>query len=227
MRSYFRPVFGSLAGIAIIMILLLVFHVGGESLATIGTYSALVGAFIGGALILVSVRIPIRREENVEPWLKREQLTWILIGCGCISWGVGECFWRYYVARGESPWPSLADVSYSSSSPLVFAALILQPFSKSSNKRTFLILDSLITMGALLSIAWFLLLGSLAQTPAKSPLAKFLGLYYPTTDIALLSSTLFLLLRGPDRAYQAPSRRISLLVLGLGLGVYPTSRLLL
>ena len=223
MRSYFRPVFGSLAGIAIIMILLLVFHVGGESLATIGTYSALVGAFIGGALILVSVRIPIRREENVEPWLKREQLTWILIGCGCISWGVGECFWRYYVARGESPWPSLADVGYSSFSPLVFAALILQPFSKSSNKRTFLILDSLITMGALLSIAWFLLLGSLAQTPAESPLAKFLGLYYPTTDIALLSSTLFLLLRGPDWAYQAPSRRISLLVLGLGLGVYATS----
>ena len=104
----------------------------------------------------------------------------------------------------------------------VFLGLILLPSSR-GHKRTFLLLDSLIAMGAMLSIAWFLLLGSLAQTPAESVLAKFLGLYYPTTDIALLSCIVFLLLRGPDRISQAPARRVSLLVLGLGLGVYAIS----
>jgi hypothetical protein len=81
----------------------------------------------------------------------------------------------------------------------------------------------MIAMGALLSIAWSLLLGPLAQTPTESPLAKVLGLYYPISDVALISYTIFLLLRGTDRIYQAPARRISLLILGLGLSVYAIS----
>ena len=78
-------------------------------------------------------------------------------------------------------------------------------------------------MGALLSIAWFLLLGPLAQTPAETPLAKFLGLYYPLADIAELSCIAFLLLRGSDRIYRTPARRISLLVFGIGLSVYASA----
>jgi len=223
MRSHFHIVLGSLAALATLMILLLVFHIGGKNLATIGTYSALVGAFAGGTLGLVSVRIPLRQEENAEPWLKREQLAWTLIGSGCIIWGFGECFWRYYVAQGQSPFPSLADYGYSCFPPLVFTGLILQPFTKGANKRMFLLLDSLIAMGTLLSIGWFFLLGPLAQTPAESLLSKFLGLYYPTSDIALLSCIVFLLLRGSATTYQAPARRFSLLVAGIGLCIFATS----
>jgi hypothetical protein len=223
MRSYFRAIFGSLAVTAIVMILILGFHVGGNSLATIGTYSALFGAFVGGTLCLVSVGLPFRQQENAEPWLKREQLAWTLLGSGCIAWGIGECFWRYYVAHGESPFPSLADSGYSCFPPLVFAGLMLQPFSSSGNKRIFLLLDSLIAMGALLSIAWFFLLGALAQSPAQSLLGKFLGLYYPTTDVALLSCIVFLLLRGYSSTYQTRVRRFSLLIVGVGLSIFATS----
>ncbi len=91
---------------------------------------------------------------------------------------------------------------------------------RSGQRRGFFLLDSLIAMGTLLSIAWFLLLGSLAQTPAESVLAKVLGLYYPTMDTALVSCTVFLLLRGLG---DASARRISLLVAGLGLCVFATS----
>lgn len=221
MRSHFRIVLVTLAALATLMLLLLVFHIGGKSLATIGTYSALVGAFVGGTLGLVSVRMPLSQEKNAEPWLKREQLAWTLIGSGCIMWGLGECFWRYYVAQGQSPFPSLADYGYSCFPPLVFTGLVLQPFTKGANKRTFLLLDSLITMGTLLSIGWFLLLGPLAQTPEQSLLGKFLGLYYPTADIALLSCIVFLLLRGS--ATTAPARRFSLLVVGIGLCIFAIS----
>ncbi len=224
MRLHFRAVLGLVSGVGILMIFILGLHLGGESLHPVGVYSPLLGAFIGGTLVLVSVNIPFRREENAEPWLGRERLAWALIGCGCIGWGIGECFWRYYVAQGESPFPSLADLGYSSFAPLVFLGLILQPFSKSeARKRTFLLLDSLIAMGALLSIAWFLLLGSLAQTPAESELGKFLGLYYATADIALLSCIIFLLLRGSDPVYQASARRLSLLVVGVGISIFATS----
>jgi len=206
------------------MIAILGFHIGGEELLKFGVYSPLLGAFIGGILILVSTNTPFGRQEKVEPWLGREQVAWMLFGGGCIAWGIGECFWRYYVAQGQSPFPSLADFGYSSFAPLVFWGLLWQPFSRSSaHRHIFLLLDSVIAMGALLSIGWFLLLGPLAQTPAGSTLGKFLGIYYPTADIALLSYIIFLLLRGHDPIYQARARRISLLVAGLGLGIYAAS----
>ncbi len=222
MHSHSRAVIGSVVGIGVLMIFILGFHLGGDALLPIGRFSPLLGAFIGGTLALVSVNIPFRREENAEPWLGRERLGWTLIGCGFIGWSIGESFWRYYVAQGQSPFPSLADLGYSSCDPLIFFGLFLRPFSKSGN-RMFLLLDSLIAMGALLAIAWFLLLGPLAQTPAESLLGKILGLYYPTADVALLSCIVFLLIRGQDRLTQVRARRVSLLVFGLGLSVYASA----
>jgi hypothetical protein len=224
MRPHFRPVLGSVIVVALLMFFILGLHVGGTALLAIGLYSPLIGSITGGTLVLLSINIRFRKDENVEPWRGREKFAWTLIGCGCIAWAIGECFWRYYVAHGESPFPSLADFGYSSFFPFVFFGLFLQPFtSGTGNKRMFLVLDSLIAMGALLSIAWFLLLGSLAQTPTESLLGKFLGLYYPTTDVALLSCTISLLLRGRDPVYLVKARRISLLLVVLGLTVYAIS----
>ena len=223
MRSHFRTVLGSVGGVALIMIAILGFHIGGAGVLRFGVYSPLLGAFIGGTLILASTLVPFNRHEKTEPWLGREQIAWILIGCGCIAWGIGECFWRYYVAHGQGPFPSLADFGYTCFAPLVFWGLLWQPSTRRAHGQLFLLLDSLIAMGALLSIGWFFLLGPLAQTPAQSVLAKFLGLYYPTTDIALLSYIVFLLLRGQDSIYQVRARRISLLIVGVGIGVYAAS----
>jgi len=138
-------------------------------------------------------------------------------------WGIGECFWRYFLALGQNPFPSIADLGYSSFPVLVFLGLLLQPSSGTGHRRSLVLLDSLISMGAILAIAWFLLLGALAQAPGEANLAKFLGLYYPTTDMALLSCVVFLLLRGQGGAYQATARRISLLVIGGGLCIFATS----
>ncbi len=227
MRSYSRITLGTIATIAILMIAILGLHIGGQPLLRIGAFSPLLGALIGGGLTLISVRFPFRRGEEAEPWLKSEQLSWILIGCGCLAWGIGECFWRYNLSKGITPFPSLADIGYASFPPLVFAGLILQPSSKSDQKhdrkRMFFLLDSLISTGALLSIAWFLLLGPLAQTPSESVWTKSLSIYYPTMDTALLSGMVFVILRGTDSIYQARARRIGLLIAGLGLAIFATS----
>ncbi len=223
MPSHFRTVIWTLVGIGVLMILNLGFHLGGDALLPIGRFFPLLGALIGGILALICVNTPFRRGENAEPWFGRERLGWTLIGCGFIGWSIGESFWRYYVAHGQSPFPSLADLGYSSCEPLILLGLFLQPFSKQGNKRLFLLLDSLIAMGALLAIAWFLLLGSLAQTPAESGLAKFLGLYYPSSDVVLLSYVIFMLIREQDHLTHAKARRLSLLVLGLGLSLYASA----
>jgi hypothetical protein len=219
MSSHFRIVIGAVVGLGILMVLL---HLGNQGLQYIGTFSPLVGAITGGVLTLVSVNIRLHREGDKDPWIGREKLGWNLIGCGCIGWAIGESIWRYYILNGLNPFPSWADCGYATLSPLIFFGLILQPFSKSTHKQVFLLLDSLIAMGALLSIAWFLLLGPLAQTPAESEFTKFMGLYYPTADVALVSCIIFLLLRGANE-FSTRARRISLLVLGIGMAVYANS----
>jgi hypothetical protein len=165
----------------------------------------------------------MRKRENTEPWIGHEQAGWVLIGLGVIMWGIGETFWRYYVSIGQAPFPSMADIGYSSFPVLIFIGLLLQPTSESGGRRFLLLMDSLIAMGSILAIAWYLLLGSLAQTPGEANLAKFLGLYYPLADTALLSCVVFILLRNQGSKYQATARRTGLLVVGLGLCFFVAS----
>ncbi len=213
----------AVAAVGAVMALILGLHVGGSAVLRFGLYSQLIGAFIGGFLAIISVNYSLRRGENMEPWLGRERLAWTLVGAGCVMWGIGECFWRYFLAQNMNPFPSLADIGYSSLPLLVFIGLVLQPSSGGNRSRSLVLLDSLISMGAILAIAWFLLLGTLAQTGVLQDLGKFLGLWYPTSDIALLSCVIFLLIRGQGRLYQANARRVSLLVVGIGLCVFATS----
>lgn len=221
MNSSPRVVVRSVAWIGVLMLLIVVFHIGDSTFVLhVGQFSPLTGAFIGGFLALISVLLPSWKKDATEPWLKNERLAWVLIGCGVIMWGFGESFWRYYMSIGQSPFPSMADIGYFSFPLLVFAGLLLQPPSGAGRKRFLLLMDSLISMGSILAIAWYLLLGSLAQAPGEANIAKFLGLYYPISDTALLSCVMFLLLRGQGWAYQATSRRISLLVIGLGLSFF-------
>jgi len=215
-----RVVLVLFAGVSILMVLLLGTPLGGQGALSPRNFCPLVGAIIGGALVLICTNRTSHQGEDEETWLKNERLAWNLIGLGLVAWAIGEAFWRYYRALGLNPFPSLADFGYSCYPPLVFAGLILLPSAQSTQKRRFLVLDSLISVGALLSIAWFLLLGSLAQTPSESIIAKLLGLYYPMTDAILLSCTLFLLLRGSN---QSSARRLSLLVAGIGLFILTVS----
>src|SRR5579884_4099987 len=199
------------------MIIIVVFHLGGTIALRVGQFSPLTGAFIGGLLTLYCALSPISKRENVERWIGLEQTSWLLIGLGIILWGLGESCWRYYVAMGDTPFPSYAAIGYSTFPILMFAGLLLQPAPSGGSRRLLLLMDSLIAMGSILAIAWYLLLGSLAQAPGEANLAKFLGLYYPIADTALLSCVVFLLLRGQGRMYQSTARRTGLLMIGLGL----------
>ncbi len=217
MHSLSRTVIRTVVWIGVGMILIVVFHIGGAVAHTVGQFSPLTGALIGGSLTLFSALAPRSRNEETEPWVGLEQLSWLLIGLGVLMWAGGEMLWRYYEAMGQTPFPSLADIGYSSFPLLAFTGLLLLPSSDVKTRRVILLMDSLIAMGSIFALAWYLLLGSLAQAPGEANLAKFLGMYYPVSDTALLSCIVFLLLRGQSSRYQIRARRIGLLVLGLGL----------
>jgi len=223
MYSLSRTLVKGVVWVGVAMVVIVMLHIGGLFALRVGQFSPLTGAFIGGALVLSSALLPMRKRENTEPWIGHEQAGWVLIGLGVIMWGIGESFWRYYMSIGQGPFPSAADIGYSIFPVLVFIGLLLQPSSESGGKRFLLLMDSLISMGSILAIAWYLLLGPLAQMPGEANLAKFLGLYYPIADTALLSCVVFILLRNQGRKYQATARRTALLVVGLGLCFFVTS----
>jgi len=223
MHSFSTGLLKTLAWIGAGMMVVVVFHLGGSFAHLVGQFSPLIGAFIGGGITLFCASISMRRGENTERWTGLEQLSWLLIGVGVLVWGLGESFWRYSISIGQTPFPSLADVGYSLFPLLAFTGLLLQPAPANRSRRVVLIMDSFISMGSIFAIAWYLLLGSLAQAPGEANLAKFLGIYYPTADMALLSCVVFLLLRGQGRIYQANARRISLLVIGLGFCFFVAS----
>lgn len=223
MQAIWRTIIKGVGWIGLGMVVVVVFHLGGTVALRVGQFAPVTGAFIGGAMVLISVLSPIRLGENAEPWISREKLGWLFIGLGVIMWGLGDAQWRYYISMGETPFPSTADIGYSAFPLFIFVGLLLQPPAESGSKRLLVLMDSLISMGSILAIAWYLLLGSLAQAPGEANLAKFLGLYYPISDTALLSCVVFLLIRGQGRTYQATARRTGLLLVGLGLCFFVTS----
>ena len=206
MRSLSRIFIAAVIGLEALIAAFMLFHLGGSA----WRFAQLAGALIGGTIALISINRTYRNQENTEPLIRRERLAWTLVGCGLIAWGLGEGVWRYYILTNHNPFPSYADIGYASLPPLIFAGMLLQPTSGSARKRLFLLLDSIISMTSMFAIGWYVLLGDLAlHSTVEDPLAKFLGLYYPTTDVALLSCVVIILLRGQGRLYQATARRVA------------------
>src|SRR5450759_3655502 len=158
MRSLSRTFIGGVVGFEALIIIFMLFQRGGIT----WEFSQLAGAIVGGVIALVSVNVPVREGDAIEPMLGRERLAWTLVGCGLISWGIGESFWRYYILTNQSPFPSYADFGYSGLPVLLLVGMLLQPSSNSGRGGMLILLDSLISMGALLAIGWYLLLGDLA-----------------------------------------------------------------
>src|SRR5215831_14109104 len=103
MQSLSRTVVKGVVWIGAGMVIIVVLHLGGTLALRVGQFSPLTGAFIGGALVLSSVLMPMRKGGNTEPWIGYEQAGWVLIGLGIIMWGIGETFWRYYISIGQTP----------------------------------------------------------------------------------------------------------------------------
>ncbi|GHO54065.1 hypothetical protein [Ktedonobacter robiniae] len=217
----------AIIGLELIIALTILLHIGENASPGVSLYkfTPLLGAIVGSCLTFFSIRksaLNISAERS-EAWIGYEKAGWILVCLAQAMWGLGESFWRYYSAIGDPPFPSLADAGYMFFPALCFIGLVLQPNAKGRLERTLVALDSLIAMGALLAISWYLLLGAIAQSPATTSLAKFISLYYPAADVSLLSCVIFLLMRGHSQVYQATARRFSLFALGLGLCLFATS----
>jgi hypothetical protein len=223
MYSRSKVLIGLVALVVIIgMIVLVTFHPGEVFALRVGQFAPLLGAFIGGGLVLINVTLPTANKGAMD-WKGRERTSWLLIGIGIVAWGIGEAIWRSSVSLGRSAFPSFADIGYALFPLFAILSLLLKPSFDARSRWVALLMDCCILTGSLWSIAWYHVLGNLAQTITGMSLAKILVLYYPASDTILLSYSLFLLLHQQEDTYRSLIGRMSQLVVGLGLSFFVVS----
>ena len=151
----------------------------------------------------------------------------LLVAAGIGSWGIGQAIWTWARLAGtDIPSPSLADVGYLGlfvfvlPALLVFAAQGARPPPRpavgdgeveSGRSAPVLVLDGLVVVGSLLTLAWSSALGAVVSSGAPSPAAFAVAVAYPITDLVLV--TIVVLLGAVRRVRWRPP----LLLLGLGL----------
>src|SRR5579883_2707664 len=113
MFSFSRVIISTMVGIAVVMVAFVCLHIGGVVALRVGQFSPLIGALLGGSVILFNA-IPSEQTltATAQPLEGYERISWILLGIGVIAWGIGESIWRYYIAIGQNAFPSLADLGY-------------------------------------------------------------------------------------------------------------------
>lgn len=140
-------------------------------------FLAVMAAFLAfGAAIYTWSRLRASKEEHT---------VWLFLGLGLFFWLGGETLWFLLeMMTGETPFPSLADFSWALGYPLLFLALFLEH----ERLKVDLGVKKLVVFGAVMIIAlvvtWVLLYPiAVSELPLVE---KFLDLWYPLGDLALL-----------------------------------------
>jgi signal transduction histidine kinase len=134
-------------------------------------------------------------------WTASLHRAWRLLGSAALAWGLGQVVWAYLELAGhKTPFPSLADLGYLCTIPLLIAGVLAfptAPMRATARLRT--LLDGLLIAASLLFLGWATVIGdALASSPA-SILKRALSLAYPLGDIVAITIVLVMLTRSRGR----------------------------
>ena len=142
------------------------------------------------------------------------RLPWWLLGGAASCYAVGNTIWFYYqvLAPDQQTYPGPADVFFVAVVPFAVAAMLTLPSRDlSAAARARAIADGLIIGTALLFISWIVLVGPLFdQLGETSWLYLAVYLYYPLTDIVIISIAGGLAIRATGR------ERVPILLVAVG-----------
>jgi diguanylate cyclase (GGDEF)-like protein len=167
-----------------------------------------------GPLAIVAAAVPALRSRwrDSSPAVRRSSTFLIL---GVASFVIGQSIWAFYelVLHRETPFPSLADVGFFAEYVFLFVGVLQLPTRPLPTvARVRIVLDSLMSMAALVTFSWYFILAPMLVGGRQSPLATALGFFYPLADLALLFCVLLLAGRR-----SLPGTRPALLFLCTGL----------
>ena len=142
----------------------------------------------------------------------RLRTAWGLMAIGFACWAVGDVIYAWYaLTAGPVPDPSWADVAYLSYVPLVAAALVLFPPTRTWREQQRMILDSVIVTGSFFIIAWLAAIRTVWLGTGNTPLQTAVALAYPCGDVLILTLGFLVMIRAPV------GRRRTIVILVAGL----------
>lgn len=136
--------------------------------------------------------------------------AWLLLSAGLAAWVAGDVIWTVLDrVLGLDPFPSLADVPYLASYPLLAAGL-LRAFPAPRDHRREWFLDTVLMTGGVLLVLWQLLLAPTVLEWASDPGGSVVGALYPAGDALLLIALArpFLARHRQTRAYVLTSASV-------------------
>ncbi|WP_448640359.1 diguanylate cyclase domain-containing protein [Geodermatophilus sp. URMC 63] len=133
---------------------------------------------------------------------RRLRVAWGLLSGACLSWFAGQSWWLLLAARGEAPFPSLADAGFLGFCLLSVPALALHPAGGGRTGRWQRVLDAVMTSGAVGLVSWQTALGAvLRDDTGHDVAARLLLAAYPVSDVLLVVMAVLLITRTPgDRS---------------------------
>ncbi|TNM37365.1 response regulator [Nocardioides albidus] len=144
----------------------------------------------------------------------RRRLPWWLLGAAATCYAVGNGIWFYYqvLAPETQTYPGPADVFFVAVVPFAVAGMLTLPRrALSPAARVRAVADGAIIGTALLFVSWILVVGPLlAQLGQTSWAYLAVYLYYPLTDIVIISIATTLAVRAAGR------ERLPLLLVAAG-----------
>jgi len=129
------------------------------------------------AAILVGIRL--HRPSTATPWL--------LMAAGQAAWVAGDVIFSELEGSGQTPFPSVADVAYLSSYPLLAAGIVLLIRAQRRPRDLAGLVDSLIVAAGFGLLSWAFVAGPIVDDQAWTGLAEIVALAYPAADILLLA----------------------------------------
>jgi hypothetical protein len=200
----FRVVAVASAALAAVFLAWVQFGFGGETVTKL--FSNLVQA--GSALVAAAACFSAARRNPYgfgRAWTTSLHRAWRLLGSAALAWGLGQVAWTITELRlppdATVPVPSLADLGYLTTLPLLIAGVLAfptAPMRATARLRT--LLDGLLIAASLLFLGWATVLGrAFESSGSSSTLQKAICLAYPLGDIVAGTIVLVLLTRSRGR----------------------------
>ncbi len=127
---------------------------------------------------------------------RRLRVAWRLLSAACASWFGGQVYWAALAARGEAPFPSLADVGFLGFAVLAVLALVVHPAGGGRTGRVQRFLDAAMCTGAVGLVSWQTALGAVLREDAgHDVVVRLLLAAYPVADTALVVLAVLLVTR--------------------------------
>lgn len=187
-KSFRLVILGFIAAF-VLMLLVNVIPLGNETfVAGFNNITEVTFYTIAAAQCLIYWRLDQNRREGSQVWL--------FLGLGMAFYALGEIVWVFYNFNGvEAPYPSLGDLFWVISYPLVLIALVNKNRLLGARlDRKQVALSVGLGLVILLVIGFFVLLPILADAGTTRTVEKALNVFYPVMDLLFLITTSFLVI---------------------------------